>query len=252
MNKKFFKIKFILIPLLFLTFFSTVFAEQATISSFGPKTGPVGTDINIVGTNIDNYSEVLIGNKSVIPKANHGGLMIVNVPNGTTTGKITIKTNNNGTAVSTEDFVVSSSSSNTSTNTNTNTNTSNNNSGSNSSSSSNVSFSGLVPNCNRGPLVDGNFKNPCDFNYFMALINRLISFVLFDIATPFLAIIIIYVAYLFLTSGGSNQTEKAKHILWNVVIGYVIALAAWLVINTILAALGLDSSIETFMDGVKF
>jgi hypothetical protein len=47
-----------------------------------------------------------------------------------------------------------------------------------------------------------------------------------------------------LTSGGnSEKATKVKHILGNVVIGYVVALAAWLIINTILSSLGVDSSI---------
>lgn len=112
---------------------------------------------------------------------------------------------------------------------------------------------GIVPKCNTGAIdtKTNQYATPCDFNYFMLLINNIIKFLLFTIVTPFLAIIIIYVAYLFLTSGGSNQTEKAKHILWNVIIGYVIALAAWLVINTIMSALGVVPDANTFMEGVK-
>lgn len=116
-----------------------------------------------------------------------------------------------------------------------------------------VTFKGLVPDCNSGAIDTANnqYANACDFTFFMALINRLIQFALFDIATPFLGLIIIYIGYLYLTSGGSNQTEKAKHILFNVVIGYVIALAAWLIINTIISSLGVDPSINTFMDRIN-
>jgi len=109
----------------------------------------------------------------------------------------------------------------------------------------------LVPTCNTGAIdtLTGQYSNPCDFKYFMDLINGLIKFMLFVIATPFVALIIMYTGYLFLTAGGSaGQTEKAKKILFNVVIGYVIALAAWLIINTIVSSLKVDTSINTFLE----
>ncbi|MFA6392560.1 MAG: IPT/TIG domain-containing protein [Candidatus Paceibacterota bacterium] len=110
----------------------------------------------------------------------------------------------------------------------------------------------IVPTCNTGEIdkVTGQYKNPCDFNYFMLLLNNLIKFVLFTIATPLVALIIMYTAYLFLTAGGSaGQTEKARHILFNVVIGYIVALAAWLVVNTIMTTLlDKNAEINTFLD----
>ncbi|MFA6999753.1 MAG: IPT/TIG domain-containing protein [Candidatus Paceibacterota bacterium] len=110
----------------------------------------------------------------------------------------------------------------------------------------------IVPTCNTGEIdkVTGQYKNPCDFNYFMLLINNVIKFLLFTIATPLVALIIMYTAYLFLTAGGSaGQTEKAKHILFNVVIGYIVALAAWLVVNTIMTTLlPKDTDINTYLD----
>lgn len=236
---------------------SSLPVKQVTISSFSPKSGPVGTEISIVGTNFDNIQSVKIGDYSVIPKTNLGGLMTVVVREVADVGrfKIVIQTKNNGTATSSDYFEVTKSGSEQN-NAPSGSNTPSSGSNSSNNSNKNIAFSGLVPKCNMsGSAIDqktGQYATPCDFNYFMALINRLIKFFLFDIATPFLAIIIIYVAYLFLTSGGSNQTEKAKHVLWNVVIGYVIALAAWLIINTIISALGVTTDINTFMDRVDF
>lgn len=114
----------------------------------------------------------------------------------------------------------------------------------------------IVPRCNVGGVTEidqetGQYKVPCDFNYFMKLINNIIKFLLFVIAAPFLALIIMYVGYLYLTSGGSNQTEKAKQILFRVVIGYVIALGAWLIVSTIISNLKVDPTINTFMGEIK-
>ena len=83
----------------------------------------------------------------------------------------------------------------------------------------------------------------------MDLINRIIKFALFVIATPLVALIIMYTGYLYLTAGGSaGQTEKAKHILMSVVVGYMIALGAWLIVNTIMSAFKVDPSINTFLE----
>ncbi|NVN97492.1 IPT/TIG domain-containing protein [Candidatus Nomurabacteria bacterium] len=111
---------------------------------------------------------------------------------------------------------------------------------------------GIVPECNTGEIdtATGQYKNPCNFSYFMDLINRLIKFLLFVIATPLVALILMYTGYLYITSGGNaSQVEKVKHILLNAVVGYVIALAAWLVINTIVTTLlDKEAKIDTFLD----
>ena len=112
-------------------------------------------------------------------------------------------------------------------------------------------YTKIVPECNTGTVdpKTGQFTNRCDFEYFMKLLNNIIKFLLFDIATPLIALILIYTGYLFMTAGGSaGQTEKAKHILFNVIIGYIIALAAWLIVNTIVTSLYLDTSINTYLD----
>jgi hypothetical protein len=110
---------------------------------------------------------------------------------------------------------------------------------------------GLVPDCNTGPIdaVTGNYKNPCNFNYAITLINNVIKFLLFTIATPLAAIAIAYAGFLLITSGGSSEkVTKAKTIATNLVIGYVIALAAWLIVHTIFTTLKVDPTIETYMD----
>lgn len=89
---------------------------------------------------------------------------------------------------------------------------------------------GLMPDC---PATG------CGFDELMTLINNVIKFLLFTIATPLAALIFVYAGIMLLTSGGSSEKmTTAKKILKNVIIGYVIALAAWLIINTILTSLG--------------
>lgn len=95
----------------------------------------------------------------------------------------------------------------------------------------------LVPDCN--VVVNGAMTKPCNFEYLMIMINGLITFVLFTLATPLFALILIYTGWLYLSAGGSSENvSKAKKIFKNALIGYVIALAAWLVVKTILTTLG--------------
>lgn len=126
-----------------------------------------------------------------------------------------------------------------------------------------TSAAGLVPTCGNidrivvsgpknQPILDANgvplspVTTPCDFNQLMIMINTIIHFLLFTIATPLVALIICYVGFLFLTSGGSAENRtKGKKILKNVIIGYIVALAAWLVINTIVKTLGFTG--DTFL-----
>ncbi len=124
-----------------------------------------------------------------------------------------------------------------------------------------VSFSGLVPECNTGKMqvvpahtetqtIDGKtttitvptsyqYEQPCDFNMVMSLINKVINFILVDLATPLFALILMYVGWLYLSDMGSAENvKKTKKILGNALTGYVIALAAWLIVKTILSTLG--------------
>lgn len=97
-----------------------------------------------------------------------------------------------------------------------------------------ASAESLIP-CDGGP-TDG-----CDFNDLMALVNNVINFLIFDLALPIAAVVIAYAGFLFLTSGDEpGKRTKAKKMLVNIVIGLVLALASWLIVQTILLSLGYD------------
>ena len=112
-----------------------------------------------------------------------------------------------------------------------------------------VEFNGLVPVCNTVvDAVKGGYSDPCDFNMVISLVNKIIDFLLITLATPLFALIMIYVGWLYLSDMGSSENvTKAKKILKNAVIGYIIALAAWLIIKTILVSLGFKAE-----EGAKF
>lgn len=98
-----------------------------------------------------------------------------------------------------------------------------------------VEFRGLVPVCNtQVDTVKGGFTDPCDFTMIIAFINNFISFLLFTLATPLFALILVYVGWLYLSDQGSSENKtKAKKILKNAFLGYIIALAAWIIVKFI-------------------
>ncbi|HXK35170.1 MAG TPA: hypothetical protein VJ103_01525 [Candidatus Paceibacterota bacterium] len=103
---------------------------------------------------------------------------------------------------------------------------------------------GLVPCGNPG-------QDPCNFNYLLTTINILINFLLFWITLPIAAILFAYVGFLLLFSGGDEgKRTQAKAIAWNLVVGLVIALAAWLIVKTILVGLGLKAGFS-LLEGFK-
>jgi len=94
---------------------------------------------------------------------------------------------------------------------------------------------GLVP-CETGPS--------CDFNALMTLINTVIKFILYDMVIPIAAIMFAYAGFLMVTAGGeaAGARTKAKSIFTNAVLGLIFAVAAFLIIRTILSILGYKGS----------
>ncbi|MCX6754903.1 MAG: IPT/TIG domain-containing protein [Candidatus Nomurabacteria bacterium] len=213
------------------------------IFDISPKEGKVGDLVTISGeylTGSTGLNNVFFNTKKAITKTSIPTEITVNVPAGATTGVVSLLMIDGTTALSDTPFkVISASGSGTGTDNNNQNGTSNTGSGSISNSSSSVKWHGLVPECNTGNIVNGVYSNACDFNMVIAIINKVINFLLVTLATPLFALIIIYVGWLYLSDMGSSENIKhAKEILKNAVIGYVIALAAWLIVKTILFSLG--------------
>ncbi len=106
-------------------------------------------------------------------------------------------------------------------------------------------FSGLVPNCNKGDIDPTTklYETPCGIDALVALVNKVINFLLVVVGTPLAAIIFAYAGFLYLTSGGNaEKANKGKGLILKVLFGYVIALSAWLIIKTILWAVGFDDA----------
>lgn len=102
-----------------------------------------------------------------------------------------------------------------------------------------ASAAGLIP-CNRVlNSGTGKFDDPCNFSTFVTLGNNLVNFLLFKFATPFAVILFMWAGFLFMfKSNSEGDISKAKNIFWNVFIGFIIALSAFLIVKLILLGLG--------------
>ena len=92
-------------------------------------------------------------------------------------------------------------------------------------------------------LVTCTAAKDCDWNALLAMINKVINFALFALALPIAAIMFAWAGVLMVTSAGSTEARsKAKGIFGNVVWGLVLAVAAWLIVSTLLTILGYDGT----------
>jgi hypothetical protein len=84
----------------------------------------------------------------------------------------------------------------------------------------------------------------CGYDEFMALVSRVIKFILFDLAIPIAAIMFFYAGFLMVTAGGESAgaRTKAKNIFTNTLIGLALATGAWVIIHTLLSILGYNGS----------
>ena len=100
----------------------------------------------------------------------------------------------------------------------------------------------LVP-CGIDKDGDGvNGEEQCGFEHLIGLVQNVVNWLL-AFAVFFAVILFSYAGFLYTTSGGSpGQVEKAHKIFMNVAVGFIIALAAWVIVNTILLGLGADDA----------
>lgn len=92
---------------------------------------------------------------------------------------------------------------------------------------------GLVP-------CDGGKENPCNFNSFITLINKIITFATMELGLPIAAIMFAYAGFLMVTAGesASEARTRAKDIFLNTLKGLLIALCCWLIVHSIFQVLG--------------
>lgn len=95
---------------------------------------------------------------------------------------------------------------------------------------------GVVPSCNTKTDATGKFTDPCGFTQLVQLANNIIKF-LIKIGAVLAAISISYAGWLYIT-GGSDKKNEARAIFVKVFWGFVMMLAAWLIVSLVLKSLG--------------
>ena len=92
-----------------------------------------------------------------------------------------------------------------------------------------VMAQGLVP-C-------GGEDDPCGTEDIVKLVENVVEF-LITILSALAVIVMVYAGFRMVTAGGNeNEWQAAKGMFTNVVIGIIIVLAAWLIVDTILELL---------------
>jgi uncharacterized membrane protein len=115
-----------------------------------------------------------------------------------------------------------------------------------------ISFAALV-NCGNSVVgTDGvtTIPNSCGFDDAVFMINGTINWII-GLAGVIFTISIVYGGFLYMTSGiNPGNKAKAKSLLWNTLLGFVIMLTAWLIVYTLLTYLvPSDSTIFRFIRG---
>lgn len=94
--------------------------------------------------------------------------------------------------------------------------------------SAGVTSTGIVPVCE---------GDNCDFQDFLQLLDSVFNYIVL-IAVPLASVAIAYAGIILVTArDDSGKRNEAKGILWAAILGLVIVLAAWLIVNTVLDTL---------------
>lgn len=105
-----------------------------------------------------------------------------------------------------------------------------------------------LPPRNTGNIIpcDGSQQRPCDFKALVTLGNNIIDFLIYKFATPLAVLLFMWAGFLFMfNSASEGNVTKAKGMFVNVLIGFVVALAAFLIVKMVLTGLIVGESYYT-------
>lgn len=91
-------------------------------------------------------------------------------------------------------------------------------------------------------------ENPCDFADLIHLVQHALDWLVM-ISFSVAIITFSWAGFVLLTSGGNvGKKDKAKKMLWSIVKGFAIILAAWLIVRTIVSVLLQDGIGNQFIN----
>jgi len=98
-----------------------------------------------------------------------------------------------------------------------------------------------------GRDVSGSLKDPCGFDDLVATAQNLVNWLVY-LSVFVAAAMFTYAGYLYVASGGSEeQVKKAHEIFRSVLIGFLLVLAAWLIVYTISIAVIKDENLNILL-----
>ena len=98
---------------------------------------------------------------------------------------------------------------------------------------------GLVP-------CGGQGETECTLCHLWQLVDNILDFVTLQLVFPIAAILFVVSGVVFLTSGGSEgKVTLAKKIFTNTVIGLIIVLCSWLLIDTLISTIAGSGGVIT-------
>jgi len=81
----------------------------------------------------------------------------------------------------------------------------------------------------------------CDLCFFFEMLKRVVDFSLLNVAAPLLALLLAYGGYALLVSRDEpERVNKAKSVIKSSVMGLVIIFSGWIIVNTFMAAIGVE------------
>jgi type IV secretory pathway VirB2 component (pilin) len=102
---------------------------------------------------------------------------------------------------------------------------------------------GIVPcgrDCDNPKTTDIDESAPCTFCHFFVLINNIISFVMGTLVPTVAVLMLIIGGVMFFFAGAKPDVlNQAKGIITSVVVGIIIILSAWVIVNTVLTKVGI-------------
>jgi len=98
---------------------------------------------------------------------------------------------------------------------------------------------GLADTRGGGFVNCGGVDNPCEMSDFLITIHKVLDFAIYTLAPIFVVMMVVIGGlYIFASAGNPGQVGKGKTIIKNALIGYLIVLGAWLILNIVLSLIG--------------
>ncbi len=107
------------------------------------------------------------------------------------------------------------------------------------------------------PLVpcgpDSHGGKGCQFCDLIILIGNVINFALYNIAIPLVVVFIVWGGLTIMTAGDSTEkVSQGRKMIQSAIVGVLIALGAWMIINMVLSAVGGGSFVPWEWGGKRY